>query len=77
MRLVRLRWSPTVRTSNGAPWMTTELIDSVYDRLDEPRHEVDDEQSKEIREVQQLVVGLDASEERTDEERPGSSPSII
>jgi hypothetical protein len=56
--------------------MTTELIDSVYDRL-EPRHEVDDEQSKEIREVQQLVVGLDASEERTDEERPGSSPSII
>lgn len=57
--------------------MTTELIDSVYDRLDEPRHEVDDEQSEEIREVQQLVVGLDASEERTDEERPGSSPSII
>jgi hypothetical protein len=38
--------------------MSDELIDSVYERLEELRRDVDDEQSKKIREVQQLVVGL-------------------
>ena len=38
--------------------MSDELIDSVYERLEELRRDVDEEQSKEIREVQQLVVGL-------------------
>ena len=38
--------------------MTNELIDSVYERLEELRRDVDEKQSKEIREVQQLVVGV-------------------
>ena len=38
--------------------MSDELIDSVYERLEELRRDVDEEQSKKIREVQQLVVGL-------------------
>ena len=38
--------------------MSDELIDSVYERLEELRRDVNEEQSKKIREVQQLVVGL-------------------
>jgi len=38
--------------------MSDEFIDSVYERLEELRRDVGEEQSKEIREVQQLVIGV-------------------
>jgi len=47
--------------------MSEKLIDSVFERLEELRRDVGEEQSKEIREVQQLVVGVEESVE-TDEE---------
>ena len=43
--------------------MSDELIDSVYERLEELRRDVDEEQSKKIREVQQLVIGVQESVE--------------
>ena len=43
--------------------MSDELIDSVYEWLEELRRDVDEEQSKKIREVQQLVIGVQESVE--------------
>ena len=47
--------------------MSDELIDSVYERLEELRRDVGEEQSKEIREVQQLVIGVQESVEPDEE----------
>ena len=47
--------------------MSEELVDSVFERLEELRRDVGEEQSKEICEVQQLVVGVQETVE-TDEE---------
>ena len=47
--------------------MSDELIDSVYERLEELHRDVGEEQSKEIREVQQLVIGVQESVESDEE----------
>ena len=47
--------------------MSDELIDSVYERLEELRRDVGEEQSKEIREVQQLVIGVQENVEPDEE----------
>jgi hypothetical protein len=47
--------------------MSEELIDSVFRRLEKLRRDIGEEQSREIREVQQLVIGIQESVE-TDEE---------
>ena len=47
--------------------MTKELIDSVFERLEELQRDVGEEQSKQIREVQQLVVGLEETGEADEE----------
>ena len=49
------------------PCTSEEIIDSVFERLEELRRDVGEEQSKEIREVQQLVVEIQETVE-TDEE---------
>lgn len=45
--------------------MREELIDSIHDRLDEIRREAPPEQTREIREVQQMVVGVREADERS------------
>ena len=47
--------------------MSEELVDPVFERLEELRHDVGEERSRETREVQQLVVGVRETVE-TDEE---------
>ena len=47
--------------------MSDEFIDSVYERLEELRRDVDEEQSKKIREVQQLVIGVQENVEPDEE----------
>ena len=47
--------------------MSDELIDSVYERLEELRRDVGEEQSKDIREVQQLVIGVQENVEPDEE----------
>jgi hypothetical protein len=47
--------------------MSDEFIDSVYERLEELRRDVGEEQSKEIREVQQLVIGVQENVEPDEE----------
>ena len=67
MRPIRLRWVPATGVIGTGPGMSEKLIDSVFERLEELRRDAGEEQSKEIREVQQLVVGVEESVE-TDEE---------
>ena len=47
--------------------MSEEIIDSVFERLEELRRDVGEERSREIREVQQVVVRVREAVE-TDEE---------
>ena len=47
--------------------MSEELVDPVFERLEELRRDVGKERSKETREVRQLVVGVRETVE-TDEE---------
>jgi hypothetical protein len=47
--------------------VSEELVDPVFERLEELRRDVGEERSREIREVQQLVVGVRETVE-TDEE---------
>ena len=47
--------------------MSEELVDPVFKRLEELRRDVGEERSREIREVQQLVVKVQETVE-TDEE---------
>ncbi|WP_254840235.1 hypothetical protein [Natronomonas marina] len=51
--------------------MREDLIDSIHDRLDEMRSEASTEQSRQIREVQQMVVGI-----RESADPPADDPSV-
>ena len=47
--------------------MRERLLRSIHDRLDELRTETNDERSREIRGLQQLVVGAREADERDDD----------
>jgi len=58
-----LRYPPVGRVFGGKT-MREKLLRSIDDRLDELRTETDEERSREIRQLQQLVVGVREADER-------------
>ena len=58
-----LRYPPVGRGIGGKT-MREKLLRSIDDRLDELRTETNEERSREIRQLQQLVVGVREADER-------------
>ena len=58
-----LRYPPVERRFGGKT-MREKLLRSIDDRLDELRTETNEERSREIRQLQQLVVGVREADER-------------
>ena len=58
-----LRYPPVGREIGGKT-MQEKLLRSIDDRLDELRTETGEERSREIRQLQQLVVGVREADER-------------
>lgn len=58
-----LRYPPVEREIGGKT-MQEKLLRSIDDRLDELRTETGEERSREIRQLQQLVVGVREADER-------------
>ena len=61
-----LRYLPVEREFGGKT-MREKLLRSIDDRLDELRTETNEERSREIRQLQQLVVGVREADERDDD----------